>query len=151
METYIVQSETPDEIILKPFVCNFKYEKIKRDDGTLVYKRIKEITIKSSKDLINKDFTFSKLIKCYINEEILDISSYRKLLINIYNLINDGVKIIKHTTENIKIGKHTDKGFNYLDELGISFHGNNSYYTLKEIFHQCEMNNIKIECEILLN
>lgn len=150
METYIIQSETPDEIILKPFMCDFKYEKIKRDDGTLVYKRIKEVTIENSIDLMNKEFTHSKLIRCFINGEIVDISSYRPLLTYIYNLINDGVLIIKHTTENIKIGKHTDKGFNYLEKLGISFHGNNAYYTLKEILHQCEMNNIKIECKILL-
>ena len=150
METYIIHNETPDEIILKPFICNFKYERIEKKDGTLIYKRIKEVFIKNSKDLINKDFTFSKLIECFINGERINITSYRGLLKYIYNLINDGVKIIKHTTENIKIGKHTDKGFNYLEKLGISFHGNHANNSLKEIFHQCEVNNIKIECKIVL-
>ena len=86
-----------------------------------------------------------------INGRRVDVKSYRGLLKHIYNFINDGVRIIKHTTENIKIGEHTDKGFVYLGNLGISFHNNNSKYTLKEIYHQCEMNNIKIECKILLN
>ena len=151
METYIIFKETNDEIILKPFHCNFKYNVEKLDDGTMIYKRIKEIIIKKEEDLVSRDFTYSKLVECMINGRRVDINSYRGLLKHIYNFINDGVQIIKHTTENIKIGKHTDKGFVYLENLGISFHNNNSKYTLKEIFHQCEMNNIKIECKILLN
>ena len=151
METYILFKETNDEIILKPFNCSFKYNVEKLDDGTIIYKRIKEVTIKNKEDLVSRDFTFSKLIECMINGRRVDVKSYRGLLKHIYNFINDGVRIIKHTTENIKIGEHTDKGFVYLENLGISFHNNNSKYTLKEIFHQCEMNNIKIECKILLN
>ena len=136
-QLFIIESKTNDEIVLKPFICDFKYEKKELEDGTIIYKRIKEIIIKNREDLPDKDFTFSKLVECFINGERVDITSYRGLLVYIYNLMNDGVQIIKHTTENIKIGKHTDKGFIYLENLGISFHNNNSKYTLKEIFHQC--------------
>ena len=69
---------------------------------------------------------------------------------NIYELIGNNIQIIKNTTENIKVGKHIDKGFNFIENLGISFHGNNANKTLKEIIHQCSLNNIQISLKIKL-
>ena len=148
---YTVAEENKDEIIFKPFICDFKYEIKELKDGSIIYKKIKEILVKTENDILKYHFRFSKLVECYINGKLINIKTYRKLLIYIYKLIGDGVRIIKNTTENIKIGKYTEKGFNYIHDLGISFHGNDSKKTLKEILHQCFLNNIKIECKIKLN
>ena len=38
---------------------------------------------------------------------------------NIYELIGNNIQIIKNTTENIKVGKHIDKGFNFIKNSKI--------------------------------
>ena len=45
---------------------------------------------------------------------------------------------------NIKTGKITIKGFNYIETLGISIQRADAYKTITEIINQCSKNNIKL-------
>ena len=151
MNLYSVVSQTEDEVVFKPFLYDTSKCIIERgDDGTINLKLNTIIEINSIESDRNIDLTHSKIVECRINNEISKILSYRIILIYIYELIGNSTQIMKNTTENIKVGKHTDKGFNFIENLGISFHGNNANKTLKEIIHQCSLNNIQISLKIKL-
>ena len=155
MELLTVVSQTNDKIVVKPIEIDLDKYIIERDSetGLITYKKIKEIYVSKLDDLNEIDLTFSKIIQCKINNKDLDILSYRPLLIHIYHLIGDGVKIIRAlpiVNNDIKIGKFEEKGYTFLEDLGFSFHGKNAHNTMKEILHQCDFNHINIQCKILL-
>lgn len=141
MELLTIVSQTNDKIVVKPIEIDLDKYIIDRDSetGLITYKKIKEVYVSKLDDLNDIDLTFSKIIGCKINEEDVDILSYRPLLIHIYRLIGDGVKIIKClpiTNNDIKIGMFKEKGYTFLEDLGISFHGKNAHNTMKEILLQ---------------
>ena len=155
MELLAIISQTDDEIVVKPIEIELDKYIIHRDNktGIITYKKIKEVYVSKLSDLNEIDLTFSKIIECKINNENVDILSYRTLLIYIYRLIGDGVKIIRAlpiSNNDIKIGMFKEKGYSFLEDLGISFHGKNAHNTMKEILLQCEFNKINIQCRILL-
>lgn len=155
MELLTIVSQTNDKIVVKPIEIDLDKYIIDRDSetGLITYKKIKEVYVSKLDDLNEIDLTFSKIIECKINEEDVDILSYRPLLIHIYRLIEDGVKIIRAlpvTNNDIKIGMFKEKGYTFLEDLGISFHGKNAHNTMKEILLQCDFNKINIQCRILL-
>ena len=155
MELFTIISQTEDKIVVKPITINIDDYRIERNEetGIITYKKIKEVSVSKMKDLDDIDLTFSKLIECKISGVEVDILSYRPLLIHVYRLIGDGVKIIKAlplSNNCIKIGLCGDNGYTYLEDLGFSFHGKSAHNTMKEILHHCEFNEISIECRILL-
>ena len=155
MELLTIVSQTNDKIVVKPIEIDLDKYIIERNNetGLITYKKIKEVYVSKLDDLNEIDLTFSKIIECKINNKDLDILSYRPLLIHIYRLIGDGVKIIRAlpiTNNDIKIGMFKEKGYTFLEDLGISFHGKNAHNTMKEILHQCDFNHINIQCKILL-
>ena len=155
MELLTVVSQTNDKIVVKPIEIDLDKYIIERNNetGLITYKKIKEVYVSKLDDLNEIDLTFSKIIECKINNKDLDILSYRPLLIHIYHLIGDGVKIIRAlpiTNNDIKIGMFKEKGYTFLEDLGISFHGKNAHNTMKEILHHCDFNHINIQCKILL-
>ena len=77
-------------------------------------------------------------------------NKYKSTLYNIYNLINDKIKIIKNTKLNIIALKKVDNGFYYSDNLGISVQGADSNKCLLEIITQCIENKIKLYMKIKL-
>ena len=127
-----------------------KYKIIKNDDGSILLKpKIKVIQVDFI-DVLN-DFNFKKstIESVYINdEEYTEISNYRKLLIEIYLKINNGVKIIKNSIINLSTLEVKDKGFSYLEEIGISFQGIDSNKAMKEIFNQSIKNSIKLKVSV---
>jgi hypothetical protein len=58
------------------------------------------------------------------------------------------IKIIKNSKLNIKTIKYIEKGFIYIEDLGISYQGVDSNKCIHEIFNQCLNNNIKLELDI---
>ena len=155
MDLFTIISQTEDSIVVKPVTINIDDYRIERNEetGIITYKKIKEVSVSKITDLDDIDLTFSKLIECKINDVDVDILAYRPLLIHVYRLIGDGVKIIKAlpvSNNNIRIGLCGDKGYTYLEDLGFSFHGKSAHNTMKEILHHCEFNEISIDCRILL-
>jgi hypothetical protein len=113
---------------------------------------LKPILIINNLDKLNLlTFCNSTIINCKINNDNYEIYKYRSILNKIYEIIDDGVKIIKNSCLNIKTIKCTDKGFYYLKNLGISIQGVDSNKCIYEIINQCEKNNINLQINIKLN
>ena len=99
------------------------------------------------------DYKKSKIIKLKIDNKKVDIElKYKKILRYIYeNEIKDGFRIIKNTLFNdIKTFEKKDKGYYYLENIGISVRFKNSNESIDEIINQCEINNIKLYMKIEL-
>ena len=78
--------------------------------------------------------------------------NYKSIIRYIYeNEIKDGFRIIKNTLfKDIKTIKKEDKGYYYLEKIGISVRFKNANYSFNEIVNQCEINNIKLYMKIEL-
>jgi len=126
-----------------------EYEIISNNEDVLKIKK-KTITITDIEQLSSQVFTNSTILLCKIDNEIIDSPNYNKILKNIYNKINDGVKIIRTTTFNMRTIKYENEGFHYLSDLGISYQGRDSNGTIKEIFIQLKEHNITIKITIKL-
>lgn len=101
-------------------------------------------------DLKDYDFTDSKIKECQINGCSNTTNKYRNILLKIYNEISCGTRIIKKTKLNIKTIKFEEQGFNYVNNLGISFQNVNANKCLLEIINQCIENNIKLNLSVQL-
>jgi hypothetical protein len=110
------------------------------------------INITSELELSEYSFTNSDIISCSINNNIIESPNYSKLLTKIYDLINNGVKIITTpSTFNIKTGEHTTEGFHYLPNIGISYQRKDANGTIREIYKQSRHHNIQISIKIKLS
>jgi len=99
------------------------------------------------------DYVKSKITKLKINNKKVNIElKYKSILRYIYeNEINDGFRIIKNTIfKDIKTIKKENKGYYYLENIGISVRFKNSNDSLNEIINQCEINNINLYMKIEL-
>jgi hypothetical protein len=143
---------TVDELQKKVFS---QYTIVENADGTIIMKPIiNKIKIQNYNMLNDYNFTFSNIIYCNIkyNNQIytIDNPKYRSILMQMYNIIDDGTTIIKNTLINIKTKIFEDNGFSYIPELGISIQGIDSNKCIKEIYHQASCNNIQIEISVEL-
>ena len=134
------------------------YDVIILENWDILLKK-KEIIIDINKDnsdeISDYNFTYSEIINCKVNETVIDKLKYRNIINNIYNIINNGAKIIKYnsfkdTSEYIQTGESKENGFYYLKHLGISIRNVDSNINIKEIVSQCKNNKIKIEMKIKL-
>lgn len=137
-------------ITLEKIVIDYnKYNIINEKNGNITLEKKIAINIIDIKELKNYDFKKSIILNCLINDELFNKFKYNQILKQIYNIINDGVKIIKKTKLNIKTIKKLDEGYYYLDNIGISIQGADSNKCILEIFNQCIENNIKLSLEII--
>ena len=151
METYkFVQLDDGNILLQKIIIDNTSYTIINKDNGDKLLKKITNVNITNIKDIKDYDFKKSLIIECVINKIQFNKLKYKSILEQIYNLINDGVKIIKNTKLNIKTIKKEDEGFYYLDNIGISIQGVDSNKCLLEIINQCIENEIEISMKIKL-
>ena len=99
------------------------------------------------------DYTGSNVIKFKINNKKGNNElKYKSILTNVYNEIDSGFQIIKNSTfKDIKTIKKEDKGYYYLENIGISVRFKNSNDTINEIINQCNINNIKLYMKVELN
>jgi hypothetical protein len=138
-------------ITLEKIVIDYnKYNIINEKNGNITLEKKIAINIIDIKELKNYDFKKSIILNCLINDELFNKFKYNQILKQIYNIINDGVKIIKKTKLNIKTIKKLDEGYYYLDNIGISIQGADSNKYILEIFNQYIENNIKLSLEIML-
>lgn len=145
MIIYYVEHENEKELILKKEEINEEnmiYD-VRNDKYIL-----KKCQIVKEKDIDNYNFKKSKIYTIKINQKKYEIKKYNKILKKIYEIIDEPIKIIKSSILNIKIGKKDDKGYNYIDRLGISYQSADSNKCIKEILKQCNENNIKIKIDI---
>ena len=134
----------------KIIIDNTDYDIYPQENGDLLLKP-KIIKISDMDRLKEYDFCNSIIISCKINNDILNKNKYKPILNYIYNIINNGTKIIRNTTLNIKTIKYNIRGYYYLQDLGISIQGADSNKSIYEIVNQCNKNNIRLNIKIKLD
>ena len=123
----------------------YYYKIEKQQNGDILLKKIVPIDILDIKDLKHRDLKNSEIIKCLVGNIQVTKLKYKSVLEQIYNIVNDGTKIIKNTTLNIKTIKKEDEGYYYLEDIGISIQGVESNKCILEIINQCVKNKINID------
>lgn len=143
MEIYkFINLDNGDILLEKIIIDNKNYIIIDQDNGNKLLQKIININ--------DYDFTKSQILECFINDKECSKLKYNCVLNQIYNIINDGAKIIKNTKINIKTLKKEDKGFFFLDNIGISIQRVDSNKCLLEIINQSIENNVKLKLKIKL-
>lgn len=88
-----------------------KYKLLNKNNGDILLQKIQEVNIDKFNLIKNYDFKKSNIISCSINNTEYTKLKYKSILNYIYELIDDGVRIIKHTILNIKTIEKEDEGF----------------------------------------
>lgn len=149
MDIYKFKDLENGDILLEKITINPAEYKIEdQDNGNKILRKV--TIIKNMDDIAKYDFKNSNILSCKLNTEICDKLKYNTILTTVYKIINDGVKIIKNTTLNIKTIAKSDKGFFYIPSLGISIQHCEANKCLSEIINQCVNNNISISIKIKL-
>lgn len=155
MHVYIQQIEPNGSIILKKNIIDLdKFNVTTNEHGDIVLNKKQIIKIKKINELKNYNYAYSKILLCNINNNINnEISNlkYNNILKQIYNLIGDGTTIIRNSSINIKTTVENTKGFEYMENIGISYQGIDSNKCIVEIITQCVKNNILINIKIRLS
>ena len=104
-------------------------------------------------ELYMTQITHSTIEKCVIKKEGANIStnkSYRSVLVDIWKLMPTQ-KILHTTTFNFKLTKEDGvKGYQWCDEIQMSFQNKDAIGTLKEIINMVKVNKLIIELSIKL-
>jgi hypothetical protein len=117
-------------------------------NGNMILKKIpKKINLD---DIKKYDFKRSNIIEIYIDNKKIDLCKYKQIIKYLYEKINNINLIKTNTLLNIKDGKFTTDGYNYLDKLGISVQGIDSNKAIKEILNISNICNIKLNIKIRL-
>ena len=93
---------------------------------------------------------FLQIESCKINNIDYPAKHYSNILYKVYSIIKDKNKIIKHITLNYVEFNRSDKGYYFIDQIGISIQRKDTYGTIYEIMNQCINNNICIDILIIL-
>jgi len=129
-------------------INNTEYKMYYQVNGDILLKT-NIIIINKLEELKKYNFNKSIIIENNVNDIICN-NKYKNILNYIYKIINNGTKIIKNSTLNIETIKKEDKGFYYLDDIGISIQGIDTNKSILEIYKQSIANNIKLYLKIKL-
>jgi len=141
MDTYKEITQYNGDILLKKYTIDtMGYDIVNMNNGDILLRKIKGIDITLIDDIKKYDFTHSTINDCIVGNKKLDKLKYKSILKHVYDIINDGAQIIKHTKLNIKTIEKRDTGYYYLSSLGISVQGVDSNVSLMEIINQCIIN-----------
>ena len=152
MDIYKYNKLTNGDILLEKLILDINnFSTTVLDNGDILLTKIIIVNISNIADLKDYNFTNSTILSCSINNTNIIKLKYSPILNYIYELINDGAKIIKQTKLNIKTIKKQDEGFYYLENLGISIQGVDSNKCLLEIVNQCIENEISLKMQIKLD
>lgn len=111
----------------------------------------KVITVTNIEKLQDFDYAFSDIIKFKVDNKVININNYRRGIDYIYNIIDDGVKIISNTKLNIKTIPYNQKGFSYNEKVGLSIQNVDARKSLEEICGQAVANKFKLDLIIKLH
>jgi len=139
------------DILLEKIILDItNFTIIKKNNGDMILKKIVNINNNNIDDILQYNFKNSNILFCAINNNEIFKLKFKTVLENIYNVINDGTKIIKYSKLNIKTIIKKNEGFYYLKNLGISIQGVDSNKCIKEITDQCIKNKILLIIKIKL-
>jgi hypothetical protein len=105
-------------------------------------------------DTETDDYTSSKIEECkVVNREgviVSDKKKYRGILVDIWKTMKKQ-DIVENTTFKIKNGnKRGVKGYNWCEEIDMSFQSRDANATLREILHLVKVNDLAINLSITL-
>lgn len=106
MQRYTLVKNNSNEILFEKTNNKFGFTMVVTDDK-IEFKKYRDINRIS--DIVNYNFTMSTVNKCLINNTKIDKLKYKHILSNIYELINDGSKIIKTSKLNISTKKRKQR------------------------------------------
>lgn len=136
------------ELIIIPNIENYTQEII---NGQLILTP-KKIYI-TENELNMMIFTHSIIEECLIKKDEVNIStnkSYRSILIDIWKSMPTQ-KILQTTTFNFKLtNENGEKGYNWCNDIKMSFQSKDAKGTLKEIIHMVKVNKMSIILAIKL-
>lgn len=145
---------TTNEILQNEEIILYK---INHDDYDITYLDNETIKLTKKIKILNYityepyDYISSTILNCLVNNTLVTKLNYNNILNHIYNIIDDGVLIIKSSIMNIKTIELNDKGYKYIPTLGISVQCAAANKMIREIITQCYVHNIKIDIKIKLN
>ena len=145
-------TEQAENILLEKVVIDTNQHNIEHlENGNILLSPIIYNTINTVHEVNNHCYTSSKIISCCINNEVINVLNYNPLIKYIYQKIGDGSTIIRNTKLNIKTLEINQNGFQYIENLGISFQRVDANNAINEIVNQCQKNNISINLKIILD
>ena len=105
-----IKLENGDILLKESFIDYENYTKILKENGDILL--IKKNVVKDVESLKKYNYKNSKIESLKIdNEEYTRNLSYSKIINRIYKLIDNGKKIMEHTTININPGKKQIRDF----------------------------------------
>jgi hypothetical protein len=139
------------EEIRIPNIQNYTQQYI---DGELVLTPIYQYITED--ELNETNILYSKIVTCEITNK-LDIiyiisknTNYRAILIDIWKTL-PSQSILQTTTYNFKLSNENgEKGYNWCNEINMSFQDKNALGALREIINICKINNLSINLSIKL-
>ena len=136
------------EIIRIPNIQNYTQEII---NGELVLTPRENYITENEMNMCN--FTNSSIIKCLIKRQGENISTktrYQSILTDIWKSIPSQI-IVQNTYFNVKLTNENGAlGYNWCNDINMSFQGKDSNGTLKEIINMVKVNNMSINISIML-
>ena len=116
-------------------------------DGNLILtKKIKSI---GEGQLLEKELSGMKIVKCKINNIDINLYTFRAIIINLYHQVNRNI-LLQTKTLNISQEEKNENGFKYYPSLKISVQGADSSKTLKAILTIIKLQNYNMEMTLKL-
>jgi len=136
------------ELIRIPNIENYTQEII---NGELILTPKKQYMTENELNITQ--ITNSKIEECLIKNEEETISiktSYRSVLVDIWKSM-PSQKILQTTTFNFKLtNENGEKGYNWCNDIHMSFQSKDARGTLKEILNMVKVNKLSIKLSIKL-
>jgi hypothetical protein len=137
------------EQICIPNIKNYDQEII---NGNLILTPKKQYVTEN--ELNKMKITRSKIIECLIKkgDEVISLNkSYRHILIDIWKHMPTQ-KILQTSNFNFKLkNENGERGYNWCDDISMSFQNKDAKGTLKEIVNMVKVNNLTISLSIKLD
>ena len=116
-------------------------------DGNLILtKKIKSI---GEEQLLEKELSGMKIVKCKINNIDINLYTFRAIIINLYHQVNRNI-LLQTKTLNISQEEKNENGFKYYPSLKISVQYADSPKTLKAIITILKLQNYNMEMTLKL-
>jgi 2C-methyl-D-erythritol 2,4-cyclodiphosphate synthase len=116
-------------------------------DGNLILtKKIKSI---GEGQLLEKELSGMKIVKCKINNIDINLYTFRAIIINLYHQVNRNI-LLQTKTLNISQEEKNENGFKYYPSLKISVQYADSPKTLKAIITIIKLQNYNMEMTLKL-
>lgn len=124
---------------------------IPQENGDILCRFVIKAKVIDRKSALTYDYTKSTIKECYVSGNPVEKLKYFIILIEIYHVIGDSIKIIKKTKLNMDLTKKSTCGFHYMEDFGFSVQRPDANKCLAEILNQCAENGIRLNMKIKMS